>query len=204
MGWPKWEKGRQVATAGISKLTLWSKWGCDVHLLRGIRGVVVAPHNDPVDGKEHHRCNITLSGEWLLELYEAGVDDRATVRHCTPGDHFCFRPDVERHGARFLEASTILSVGWVRRIKAANATPFWRTRLGWAMRNTLFTVGALPLLSVLLLNVCVVTCAGLLWAGLRWLSGSLKAADNFYMLNFALDSLYDVWMDWKRLIDHDE
>ena len=62
----KWEKGRQEATKSVQKLKLLSGKTWDCYLLKLPSGSEVEPHFDKVEGKEHHRFNLTLFGLWRV------------------------------------------------------------------------------------------------------------------------------------------
>lgn len=196
----QWQKGRQKATEQIQKLTLWSCWGFDVHILRAAKGAVVGKHTDPVDGKEHHRMNITVSGDWLLELYEAEAEEPATRRHCVGVDNYQFRPDIEPHGARFLKDTVILSLGWARKPKvpADEFERFWDTRRGLVLRRLLFLLGVVPVFLLAFVLGFTGIVLGMLWGAVCWIGGSQKWNDA--LVQFSWDKADALWDSWKRLI----
>lgn len=191
----RWQKGRQPATEQIQKLTLWSRWGFDVHILRASKGAVVSKHVDPVEGKEHYRTNITLAGDWLFELYDAWSDTPYTMRHCVYLDRHKFRPDLEYHGARFLFDTTILSLGCAR----GSGDGFWSTRAGLVLRRIAWTLSFIPVFILALVFGVVGVVLGMVWMGLWWIAGARREHDE--LIRWSWDAAENMWYWWKRLLN---
>lgn len=102
----KWTKGRQSATHSLSKLTLWSKFSTDCHLIKIPSGAIIGAHFDNVDGKKHYRCNLTLKGKWVVIIDGVAKAQRFMSWHF-------FRPDIQLHSATVKTDALILSVGFV-------------------------------------------------------------------------------------------
>lgn len=106
----RWQPGRSAATENIRKFPIWSCFGFDVYLLKFPKGQLVSTHLDPVEGKKHHRFNLTLWGFWTLTLGEKTTYQSACDGHL-------FRPDIVPHSAKFLTDCMVLSIGWTSKLK---------------------------------------------------------------------------------------
>lgn len=106
----RWQSGRCVATEDIKKFPIWSGFGFDIYLLKFFKGKLVSTHTDPVEGKNHHRFNLTLWGFWQLKLGKES-------QYQSAGDAHLFRPDIVPHSAKFLTDCMVLSIGWITKKK---------------------------------------------------------------------------------------
>lgn len=108
----RWEAGRQ--NAEYRKFTLfYSKLlGIDAYILNIPRGSYIPQHTDPVPGFDHHRVNITLTGEIIMRTKpwkHPGVKRIGTW-------FSYFRPDAIVHWVPPASKNTyVLSFGWVRK-----------------------------------------------------------------------------------------
>ena len=105
----KWEKGRQ--NSGYFKLTLWSRWNFDIHILKFPIRSKVLMHTDTVDDKNHHRLNI------ILKHAELGGHFSCPLAHINTSRIKYFRPDIQFHSVSKIIKGTryVLSIGWVTR-----------------------------------------------------------------------------------------
>lgn len=108
----QYNKGRQKATESISKFLIVSGKSWDVYLLFLPKNSKIDWHFDPVEGKEHHRFNLTLWGDWVFwrkwkHSVNIGTGQVFFSNHK-------FRPDIIEHKAEVIKKSIVLSIGWVK------------------------------------------------------------------------------------------
>lgn len=108
----KWEKGRQEATKSVQKLLLLSGKTWDCYLLKLPSGSEVEPHFDKVEGKEHHRINITLWGFWKVFIQNHPIYKKNLWQF--PFKMHKFRPDIQEHSAKIYKNTLLISIGWVK------------------------------------------------------------------------------------------
>lgn len=112
-----WRNGRQQATQSLKKLLLCKGKTWDCYLL-SIPKSKIHWHFDRVEGKEHHRFNLTLWGLWKFwtrgQLVKGSAFEYHTQKWQFPFKWHIFRPDLKEHAAEIFKNTLILSVGWVK------------------------------------------------------------------------------------------
>lgn len=108
----KWEKGRQKATESVQKFKLFSGKTWDCYLLKIPAGSNVDAHVDKVEGKEHHRFNLTLWGFWEVSIKDYKPAESPIFQSFL--QYHLFRPDIQEHSAKIYTNTLLISIGWVK------------------------------------------------------------------------------------------
>lgn len=109
-----WKQGR--LKTGYQVLTLWSRWKCDLHIVKIPADVEVPWHVDPVAGHKHYRLNLGINETYRIKYMDIGYP----VKKYFFGMVTYFRPDLRMHrvskrGAlsKVTKPTYLISLGWV-------------------------------------------------------------------------------------------
>lgn len=112
----KWEEGRQGSGYFKKKLLESKFFKFDCYILKYPTGSYIKPHNDRINGYEHHRINIVLNSGFLGGDFVKWNNEGHTI----PRKRFIkFRPDIENHSLTEVRSGVryVLSIGWLRKEK---------------------------------------------------------------------------------------
>lgn len=111
-----WQNGRQPATKDLQKLLLFKGKSWDCYLIKIPKDKHIDWHYDKIEGKEHHRFNLTIWGIWTFwrakEIQKNWIEQ--SYQFCDMFSWQKFRPDIEEHMARIYSNTWILSIGWTK------------------------------------------------------------------------------------------